>query len=148
MGTRLFISIMALWTLCVMQPPVFAEFGLAENSLSEFGAVRYENVYTKVPTSGKLVSIKIADNGVIFYICREKNSYAIYHLEVRPMENFKDKIEQDSKEKTRKWEKIHPDELLLTKDRHDYEVRKRLNKYSEAVWIRNEIVIDPRLQDR
>jgi hypothetical protein len=118
-----------------------AEFGLAENILSEFGAIRYENHYTKVPTTGKLVSIKIADGGKIFYICREKNGYAIYNLEIRPLEGFKEKIEQDLKDKKQKPEKIYPEELLLTKDRHDYEVRKRLNKYSEAVWIRNEIVI-------
>ncbi|MDD3471825.1 MAG: hypothetical protein PHS86_03495 [Syntrophaceae bacterium] len=139
-----FIFLTNLIALLCLNPNGFADFGLAENSLSEYRAIRYENIYTKVPTTGKLVSIKIADDGVIYYICREKNSYAIYHLEIRPMENFKDKIEQDSKDKTKKWEKIHPEELLLTKDRHDYEVKKKLKKYSEAVWIRNEIVIDSR----
>ncbi|MCL5126147.1 MAG: hypothetical protein M1511_16935 [Deltaproteobacteria bacterium] len=117
------------------------EFGLAENVLSEYGAVKFENHYTKVPTTGKLVSIKITDGGKIFYICREKNGYAIYNLEVRPLEGFKDKIEQDLKNKPQKLEKITPDELLLTKDRLDYEIKRRLNKYSEAVWIRNEIVV-------
>lgn len=142
MKTHLIASTLSVVLIVIFFSTASAEFGLAENALSEFGAIRFENIYTKVPTSGKLVSIKIADNGVIYYICRERNSYAIYHLEVRPMENFKEKIEQDSKEKNKKWEKIHPEELLLTKDRHDYEVKKRLNKYSEAVWIRNEIVID------
>ena len=117
------------------------DFGLAENVLSEFGAVKFENHYTKVPTTGRLVSIKITDGGKIFYICREKNGYAIYNLEIRPLEGFKEKIEQDLKDKKQKLEKIYPDELLLTKDRHDFAVRKRLNKYSEAVWIRNEIVV-------
>jgi len=120
-----------------------SDFGLAENILSQYGAVKFENHYTRVPTTGKLVSIKITDGGKIFYICREKNGYAIYNLEIRPLEGFKDKIEQDLKNKPQKLEKIHPDELLLTKERHDYEVNKRLNKYSEAVWIRNEIVVPP-----
>lgn len=139
-------SMLGLILMTVFNSPGSAEFGLAENALSEFGAVRFENVYTKVPTTGKVVSIKITDNGTIYYICREKNSYAIYHVEIRPMENFKEKIEQDSKEKNKKWEKIHPEELLLTKDRHDYETKKRLNRYSEAVWVRNEIVVDARQQ--
>ncbi len=119
------------------------EFGLAENVLSEYGAVKFENHYTRVPTTGKLVSIKITDSGKIFYICREKNGYAIYNLEIRPLEGFKDKIEQDLKNKPQKLEKINPDELLLTKERLDYQIKKRLNKYSEAVWIRNEIVVPP-----
>jgi hypothetical protein len=117
------------------------EFGLAENVLSEYGAVRFENHYTRVPTTGKLVSIKITDGGKIFYICRERNGYAIYNLEIRPLEGFKDKIEQNLKNKPQKLEKINPDELLLTKERLEFEARKRLNKYSEAVWIRNEIVV-------
>ena len=96
------------------------EFGLAENVLSEYGAVRFENHYTRVPTTGKLVSIKITDGGKIFYICRERNGYAIYNLEIRPLEGFKDKIEQDLKNKPQKLEKINPDELLLTKERLEY----------------------------
>ena len=146
MKTLLPASMLGLILMTVFNSPGSAEFGLAENALSEFGAVRFENVYTKVPTTGKIVSIKITDNGTIYYICREKNSYAIYHVEIRPMENFREKIEQDSKEKNRKWEKIHPEELLLTKDRNDYETKKRLNRYSEAVWVRNEIVVDSRQQ--
>jgi hypothetical protein len=118
------------------------DFGLAENALGEYGAVRYENIYTKVPTSGKLVSLKVADNGRVYYICKEKSGFVIYHLEVRPMEGFRDKIEQDLKDKSKKWEKLHPDELLFTRERLDQELKKRANKYSEAVWVRNEIVID------
>ena len=135
---------MILWLLVTatcMNSACAGDFGLAENILSQYGAVKFENHYTRIPTTGKLVSIKITDGGKIFYICREKNSYAIYNLEIRPLEGFKDKIEQDLKNKPQKLEKIHPDELLLTKERHDYEVNKRLNKYSEAVWIRNEIVV-------
>jgi len=118
------------------------DFGLAENSLGGFRAIRYENVYTKVPTSGKLVSIKITDRGRIFYICREKNGYAIYHLETRLMEGYREKIEQEVKEKSRKWEKVHPDELLFTKRRYERELNKRLDKYKEAVWVRNEIIVE------
>lgn len=118
------------------------DFGPAENSLGEYRAIRYENVYTKVPTSGKLVSIKITDNGRIYYICREKSGYAIYHLEVRLMEGIKEKIEQEVREKSRKWDQVHPDELLFTKGRYERELKKRLNKYKEAVWVRNEIIVE------
>ncbi len=119
-----------------------SDFGLAENALSEYGAVRFENVYTKVPTTGKLVSIKIADNGKIFYICKEKAGFVIYHLEIRPIERFRDKIEQEVKEQSKQWDKIYPDELLFTKERYNTELMKRIKKYSEAVWVRNEIVIE------
>ncbi len=119
-----------------------ADFGLAENSLGGFRAIRYENVYTKVPTSGKLVSIKITDSGRIYYICREKSGYAIYHLETRLMEGYREKIEQEVKEKSRQWDKVHPDELLFTKRRYERELNQRLNKYKEAVWIRNEIIVE------
>jgi len=118
------------------------DFGLAENALSEYGAVRFENIYTKVPTTGKLVSIKIADNGKIFYICKEKAGYVIYHLEIRPIERFRDKIEQEVKEQSKQWDKIYPDELLFTRERYHSELMKRIKKYSEAVWVRNEIVIE------
>lgn len=118
------------------------DFGLAENSLSEFRAIKYENTYTKVPTTGKLVSIKMTDSGKIYYICREKSGYVIYNLEIRPIPGFKDKIEQDQKDTGKKWDRMHPDELLLTKEKHDHDLKKRIRKYSEAVWIRNEIVVD------
>lgn len=140
---RLLSGIIFLLSISVMSanPVKAGEFGLAENVLSEFRAVKFENRYTRVPTTGKLVSIKITDGGKIFYICREKNGYAIYNLEIRPLEGFKDKIEQDLKNKPQKLEKINPDELLLTKERLEYEKNKKLNRYSEAVWVRNEIVI-------
>jgi hypothetical protein len=118
------------------------DFGLAENSLSEFRAIKYENMYTKVPTTGKLVSIKMTDSGKVYYICREKSGYVIYNLEIRPVQGFAEKIEQDQKDTGKKWDRMHPDELLLTKEKHEYDQRKRMRKYSEAVWIRNEIVID------
>ncbi|MBI4961697.1 MAG: hypothetical protein HY913_00325 [Desulfomonile tiedjei] len=119
-----------------------ADFGVAENALGGLRGIRYENVYTKVPTSGKLVSIKITDSGRIYYICREKTGYAIYHLEIRPIEGYKEKIEEEVKEKSRKWDQMHPDELLFTKGRYERELNKRLNKYREAVWVRNEIVVE------
>lgn len=118
------------------------DFGLAENSIGDYRAIRYENIYTKVPTTGKLAAIKIADSGKVFYICREKTGYVIYNLEIRPIEGFRDKIEQEIKEKSKQWDRVHPDELLFTKERYDYDLQKRLKKFSEAVWVRNEIVID------
>ena len=134
------IVLMGLWGW--LHTDVFGgEFGLAENLLSEFRAIKYENIYTKVPTSGKLVSIKIADNGRIYYICREATGYVIYHLEIRPIDGFKEKIEKELRDKGRQWNLVHPDELLFTKERYNYDVKKTLQKYSEAVWVRNEIVI-------
>jgi hypothetical protein len=118
------------------------DFGLAENALGEFRSTRFENVYTKVPTTGKLVSIKITDAGKIYYICREKTGIVIYNLEIRPIPGYREKIEQELKDTGRKWDRMHPDELLFTKERYDSELRKKLNKYSEAVWVRNEIVIE------
>jgi hypothetical protein len=123
-------------------PSSAGDFGLAENALGEYKAVRYENIYTRVPTTGKLVSLKVADSGRVYYICKEKSGFVIYHLEIRPIEGFREKIEQDLKDKTKKWDKVHPDELLVTRDRVDQDLKKRMNKYSEAVWVRNEIVID------
>jgi len=118
------------------------EFGMVENPLSEYRAVKYESMYTKVPTTGKLVSVKITDTGKIFYICREKTGFVIYNLEIRPIEGFKDKIEKELKEKSEKWELMLPDELLFTKDRYDRELKRRLKKYCEVVWVRNEILIE------
>ncbi|MEI7451320.1 MAG: hypothetical protein WCJ75_17055 [Desulfomonile sp.] len=143
------MTALALVIACLeMSPGLAGDFGLAENSLGEFRAIRYENVYTKVPTSGKLAAIKIADNGKVFYVCREKTGYVIYNLEIRPIEGFKDKIEQEVKDKSKQWDRVHPDELLFTKERYDYDLKRRLKKYSEAVWIRNEIVIDEAQKDR
>jgi hypothetical protein len=140
------ISLLLAVSLFAGVPARSADFGLAENALGEFGGTRYENVYTRVPTTGKLVSIKITDNGRVYYICREKTGYAIYHLEFRPLPGYKEKLEQELKDAGRKWDRTHPDELLFTKERYDTELRKKLSKYSEAVWVRNEIVVDQQQQ--
>jgi len=140
--TFVFLSFVAAVLLHTNHIQAASDFGLAENALSEYGAVRFENLYTKVPTTGKLVSIKIANNGKIFYICKERAGYVIYNLEIRPIERFRDKIEQEVKEQSKQWDKIYPDELLFTKERYHSELMKRIKKYSEAVWVRNEIVIE------
>ncbi|MDQ7781389.1 MAG: hypothetical protein RDU20_00825 [Desulfomonilaceae bacterium] len=129
------------WVLLTSVTTHASDFGLAESVLGEYGAIRYENTYTKVPTSGKLISIRIADNGTIYYICREKTGYVIYHLEIRPMKDFSEKVEQEIKEKSRNWAGRHPDELLLTQERVANEIKEKHKKYHEAVWVRNEIVI-------
>jgi hypothetical protein len=116
-------------------------FGLAENSLRDVRSIRFENVYTQVPTSGKLVSVKITDNGKTYYICQEKTGYVIYHLEIRLVEELKGKMEEELKEMSRKWDRIQPDELLFTKERHTAEVRKRIHRYSDAVWVREEVIV-------
>jgi hypothetical protein len=128
--------------LLVAQSVGSSDFRPAENPLSQYRSVRYENVYTKVPTSGKLVAIKITDNGTTYYICREKSGYAIYHLEFRPAENFRDKMQQELKDKSRNWEKTNSDELLLTKDAYDREAKRQMNKYMDAIWVRNEIIVE------
>jgi len=128
-------------------PTHAGDFGLAESVVGEYGAVRYENTYTKVPTSGKLIAIRVTDSGTIYYICREKSGYVIYHLEIRPMKDYKDKVEQEIKEKSRNWASQHPDELLLTKERVKKEVREKYKKYHEAVWVRNEIVVQGPARD-
>ncbi|MBM3299482.1 MAG: hypothetical protein FJY85_05980 [Deltaproteobacteria bacterium] len=119
-----------------------ADFGPPENSLKQFRAIRYENVHIKVPTSGNLVSIKITDSGKVYYICREESGYVIYHLEIRPIEGFREKIENELKEKSLEWNRLHQDELLLTRDRYDSDVRQKIHKYCDAVWVRNEILVD------
>ncbi len=119
------------------------DFGMAENSVGEFRAIKYENTYTKIPTTGKLVSIKITDSGRIYYICHEKSGYVIYNLDIRPIPDFKEKIEQDLKNAGKQWDHAHLDELLLTKQKLDQDLKKTMNKYSEAVWVRNEIVVEP-----
>lgn len=127
-------------------PGEAADFGLAENVLSQFRAIRYENIYTKVPTTGKLVSIKITDSGKTYYICREDSGYVIYNLEIRPIAGFKEKMESELKEESRQWNSVHPDELFLTRERHLVDLKRRLNKYCEAVWVRNEIVVSKSLK--
>lgn len=138
------LATLTLLCLISMSPLVQAagtDFRPAENALDEFRSVRYENVYTKVPTTGKLVSIRITDNGTVYYICREKSGFAIYNLEIRPTPNARERIQQELKDKTRNWNKNNPDELLFTKDQYDREWKRHMRKYSDAVWIRNEIVI-------
>jgi hypothetical protein len=117
-------------------------FGAQANALGEFKAVRYENIYTKVPTSGKLVAIKITDGGKIYYICKEKSGYVIYNLEIRPPEGFQEKIQQELKKKTRNWAHVNPDDLVFTKEIFERELKRQLSKDSEAVWVRNEIIIE------
>jgi hypothetical protein len=138
------MKMMGILCVAFLAAPAFSSadnFGLAENALGEFRATRYENVYTKVPTSGKLVSIKITDGGKIYYICREKAGYVIYNLEIRPVPGCKDKIEQELRDAGKKWDHVHPDDLLFTKERYDDDLKRKLNKYTEAVWVRNEIIV-------
>jgi hypothetical protein len=87
------------------------------------------------------VSVKITDNGKTYYICQEKTGYVIYHLEIRLVEELKGKMEEELKEMSRKWDRIQPDELLFTKERHTAEVRKRIHRYSDAVWVREEVIV-------
>jgi hypothetical protein len=124
------------------------DFGPQESALGEFKGVRYENIYTKVPTSGKLVAIKITDSGKIYYICKEKSGYVIYNLEIRPPEGFQDKIQQELKKKTRNWGHVNPDELVFTREIFERELKRQLSKDSEAVWVRNEIIIEEPVQSR
>ncbi|MFC1834828.1 hypothetical protein ACFL2Q_08855 [Thermodesulfobacteriota bacterium] len=118
-------------------------FGLAENALRHFRSVKYENMYTRVPTKGKLVSIEITDMGRTYYICKEKSGYVVYHLEIRPVEKLKDKLQKELKELSKKWDGKHPDELLMTHEKYDGELRNSVYKYTDAVWVRNEIVVGP-----
>ena len=141
------LGLLLLWALLMSVPVCAADFGLAENVLREYGAIRYENTYTKVPTSGKLIAIRITANGTTYYICKEKNGYVIYHLEIRPMQKFKEIVEEELKRKSRDWNTLQPDELLLTKERFEKELKQKLNKYREAVWVRNEIVVSPPRKD-
>ena len=137
MGAAILLIIGALGAGMVLSSP----FGLAENSLREVRAVRFENIYTQVPTSGKLVSLKITDAGKTYYICQEKNGYVIYHLEIRPVEELKAKLEEELREFGQKWDALQPDELLFTKERYSSELRKRIHRYSDAVWVREEIIV-------
>ncbi len=118
------------------------DFGPAENALGACRSIRYESVYTKVPTTGKLVSIKITDSGKVYYICREKTGYVIYNLEIRPSEVVQERIQQELKKKARNWSHMNPDELVVTKEILERELKKQFAREIEAVWVRNEIVID------
>ena len=141
MGVR---TIVALGILAIGFSITWAgsgDFPVAENALGEFRSVRHESVYTTVPTTGKLVSIKITDSGKIFYICKEKSGYAIYNVEIRPIEKYQEKLRQELKEKTRSWGQVEPDDLLFTKEKHEEEIKRQMRKYCDAVWVRNEIVV-------
>lgn len=120
-----------------------ADFGPAENALSACRSIRYESVYTKVPTTGKLVSIKITDNGKVYYICKEKTGYVIYNLEIRTSQAAQERIQQELRNKARDWTHLNPDELVVTKEILERELKKQFARETEAVWIRNEIVIEP-----
>ncbi len=118
------------------------KFGLAEHALNGFRSVEYENTYTVVPSSGKLVAIKVTDSGKVFYICKEETGYVIYHLEIRASPGMKEKIDAELAELGRKWETVQQDELLLTKERLTEEFRKRINRYCDAVWVRNAVILE------
>ena len=139
-----FLIFISMLISAVIQPQIMhgAEFGQRQSVLGEFKGIRYENVYTKVPTTGKLVSVKITDTGKIYYICKEKSGYVIYNLEIRPAEGFQEKFQQEWKKKSRNWANMNPDELLFTREIFERELRRQLSKDSEAVWVRNEIIID------
>ncbi len=148
MKILMFVSLVII--VATVQPDVTGgtDFGPQENALGDFKGVRYENIYTKVPTSGKLVAIKITDSGKIYYICKEKSGYVIYNLEIRPPEGFQEKIQQELKKKTRNWANVNPDELVFTKEIFERELKRQLSKDSEAVWVRNEIIIEEPVQSR
>jgi hypothetical protein len=120
----------------------------AQDALDGVRSVRIERISTRVPSPGKLAAIRITDSGRIYYICREGNGYAIYHLEIRPVEGFKDKIAEEVKAISEKWDAILKDQLVFTKDTRDEELRKRVQRYSEAVWVRNEIIVEGTAQDK
>ncbi|MBI5569920.1 MAG: hypothetical protein HY914_08255 [Desulfomonile tiedjei] len=151
MGVRMMVAVGVL-ALGLNNALAGSDFPVAENALGEFRSVRHESLFTTVPTTGKLISIKITDSGKIYYICKEKSGYAIYNLEIRPVENFQEKLRQELKEKTRKWDQVEPDDLLFTKEKHEQEIKRHLRKYCDAVWVRNEIIVrepaqpDPRKQ--
>lgn len=118
-------------------------FELGEDALGGYHGTRYVNKYTRVPTTGKLAAVKIADDGKTYYICKEKTGFVIYHVEIRPINQLKTKLDEEIETLTEKWDTLHKDELLFTKHRYEEEVNKIVQKYSEAVWIRNEIVLAP-----
>jgi hypothetical protein len=133
----------AVLTAALSLPPTdlcAQRFHAAADSLERFHGVRYENLYTRVPTSGKLVGVRITDKGATYYICRERGGYVIYHVEIRPIEKLKSKLQAELAKLRREWDRVHPDELLFTKKRFDEEVKRRIRRYSDAVWIRNEVV--------
>ncbi len=134
---------MVLIMACVGVAGWAADLGPTDNSSRVFRSTRYEQTFTRVPSTGQLVGVKVADNGRMYYICKEKTGYVIYHQEIRPATEFKDKIEQEMKDWSRKWDNVNPDELVFTKERYYDELKKRVHRYSDLVWVRNEIVVEP-----
>ena len=141
----------------IMLPVIFAvsagicfasDFGTAENALGKFKSIKYRKIFTKVPSPGKLVSIKITDSGKAYYICKEKSGFVIYHTEIRPLARFRTTIEKEVHKLTGNWDKINPNELLFTQDRYYDELNNRLYKYSDVVWVRNEILVEPPASSR
>ena len=122
---------------------IASDFGTAENALGKFKAVKYRQTFTKVPSPGRLVSIKITDSGKTYYICKEKCGFVIYHTEIRPVGRFRTTIEKELHKWTGNWDKISPNELLFTQDRYHDELNRRIYKYSDVVWVRNEILVEP-----
>jgi hypothetical protein len=141
--TNRMIGIGALALLCCLLSLTVSsgEFASPEDPLRGVRSIRYENVYTKVPSPGKLVAIKITDDGKTYYVCQEKTGYVIYHLDVRPVEALKEKMEGELNELSRKWDATSPNELLFTRKRFEAELKKRIYRYSDAVWVRNEIIV-------
>ena len=118
-----------------------AQFELGEDALREYRSIRFENIYTRVPSTGKLVAIKIADNGKTYYVCKEQTGYVVYHVEIRPVDGLKERLDKELKQLGKKWDKVHQDELLFSKQRYEEELRNLLHRYCDAVWVRNEIVV-------
>ncbi|MBM4325538.1 MAG: hypothetical protein FJ118_00095 [Deltaproteobacteria bacterium] len=140
---KLIAGMIGLAGLCVLayEPGAAQEFPTPEYALRDAKAIRYESVYTRIPSTGKLATIKITDSGRIYYVCREKSGYAIYHVEFRPAERFKAQMEKELRDLAAKWDRVKPDELLFTKETYEQERLKCIQRYSEAVWVRNEIVM-------
>lgn len=139
---HLISAAVALATLTLASASVCqAQFQLGEDALREFRSIRFENIYTRVPSAGKLVAIKITDSGKTYYVCKEKTGYVIYHVEIRPVEGLKERLNKELKQLGKKWDKVHQDELLFSKQRYEEELRNLLNQYCDAVWIRNEVVV-------
>ncbi len=50
------------------------------------------------------------------------------------MAGFREKIREELKDTGRNWNRAHPDDLLYTKELGDSDLRRKLSKYTEAVW--------------
>lgn len=136
---------LSLFPLCCRLPalaesPKPSDLPEPVDSLRDVRSTRIENQFTKVPTTGKLVSVKMTDSGRTYYICKERGSYVIYHLEIRPLEGLKDQLEEELRDLKKRWDDVLPGELLFTKHRYETETHRRIQRYSEAVWVRNRII--------